>query len=129
MGKVNISTHLWWMKDILDDFQKKERPIKSRFSKFSFAFAFIALVLFTYGIFLFYEIKNTTLFPQKYIIFLDPFVYLGGGILIFCLIGTILSILSYLRAEPANFYKIGGALLNFFLLSLVLMGIFFSKFL
>ncbi len=117
------------MKDILDDFQKKERPTKSRFSKFSFAFAFIALVLFTYGIFLFYEIKNTTLFPQKYIIFLDPFVYLGGGILIFCLIGTILSILSYLRAEPANFYKIGGALLNFFLLSLVLMGIFFSKFL
>lgn len=117
------------MKDILDDFQKKERPTKSRFSKFSFAFAFIALMLFIYGIYLFFEIRNTTLFPQKYIIYLDPFVYLGSGILLFCLIGVAFSILSYLRAEPANFYKIAGALLNFFLLSLVLMGILFTKFL
>ena len=116
------------MQEILDDFQKKERPAKSQFSKFSFAFALISMLLFAYTVYRFIQFRDTTLIPSKYIIYMDQFAFLSIGIFLFCLIGTMLSILSYLRAEPANFYKIAGALINFFLFSLLLMGVYFSKF-
>jgi len=117
------------MNEILDDFQKKERPTKSRFSKFSFAFALISMLFFAYTVYSFIQFRDTTLIPSKYIIYMDQFAFLSLGIFLFCMIGTVLSILSYLRAEPANFYKIAGALINFFLFSLLLMGVYFSKFL
>lgn len=102
------------MSDILDDFSVEERPVKPIFSKISFAFSFISLFVAFLTVFEYFELK-TTLIPAYYVIYSPTFFLLKIG----CGAGVLMTILSYVRGESSNVFKIVGALINFFLLGII----------
>ena len=102
------------MKEILDDFSNEEEPVKPIFSKISFVFGIVSLLVAIVILFEFYELKKT-LIPAYYIIYSPSFLLLKIG----CGAGVLMTILSYVRGEPSNIYKIAGALINFFILGLI----------
>lgn len=103
------------MSDILDDFSKKERPISTVFSKISFVFGIITLGVALLTFFEYHELKKT-LIPPLYIVYSIHFLFLKVG----CGAGIMMSFFSYTIGEPANFYKIIGALINFFMAGIIL---------
>ena len=56
------------MKEILDDFSNEEEPVKPIFSKISFVFGIVSLLVAIVILFEFYELKKT-LIPAYYIIY------------------------------------------------------------
>lgn len=108
------------MQEILDDFKSKE-PDGRIFSKLSFGISMLTLLLFVMVIFSFpSKIKVSDGIP----FFLRILIV---SLQISCLIGLILTIISYMRKEKLRHFKTIGAVLNLLLFSIMVGAIIFSK--
>lgn len=104
------------MSDILDDFSKKEKITSTVFSKISFAFGIITLLVAVLTLLEYRELK-ATLIPPLYVVYSIQFLFLKVG----CGAGVLMTFFSYIIGEPANFLKIIGALINFFMAGIILL--------
>jgi drug/metabolite transporter (DMT)-like permease len=101
------------MNEILDDYKIKINN-KRHYSLFSFIASLISIALYSYLFSIVPKrIKAGEGFP-------NPPMSIVIAIQLFCLIGTISMVLSFVHKEPSSWYKWAGGILNVILFILIL---------
>lgn len=105
------------MKEILDEKESSQK----RFSKLSLMMSMITFGLFGY---LFSRIPKTIKVSEE---LSDPPTVIVAATVLFCLLGMIMMILSFINKEPSTWFKWIGAIVNIALFLIIVGSVIFAR--